>query len=259
MNLEERRREILLALEQSGSVRVSDLSRVLGCSEVTIRNDIKNLHDEGMLRKVHGGAVSIKPESMDRAPCLPENQPLLLREEEKRRIAAYAYEQILPLSTILIDDSTTSYYVASEILRHPDRPLSVVTNSLSTALLLHGAKHVELYMIGGSVGGRNPGTFGESAVSFISGLRVDAAFIGVHSINFGVGFASVAAPQMAVKKAIFSAADRVYVLADSSKFEGSYLFTIGPLSGAYQIVTDNGVKPEYIEQARKEHLPLIIV
>lgn len=259
MNLEERRREILLALEQSGAVRVSELSRVLGCSEVTIRNDIRNLHNEGMLRKVHGGAVSIRPESQERAPSLSENQPLLLHEEEKRRIAAYAYEQILPLSTILIDDSTTCHYIATEILRHPDRPLSVVTNSLSTALLLHGAGHVELYMVGGSVGGRNPGTFGEFAVSFISGLRVDAAFIGVHSINFGVGFASVAAPQMAVKKAIFVAADRVYVLADSSKFERSYLFAIGPLADAYQIVTDSGVKPEYIERARGEHLPLVIV
>ncbi len=160
---------------------------------------------------------------------------------------------------ILIDDATSTYYLAMLIRDHPEKPVAVVTNSLLVGVLLHGVQHVDLYMAGGSVGGRHAATFGEAAIHFISGLHVDAAFIGVHSINIDVGFTSIAAPQMEVKKAILKTTDKVYVLADSSKFEGGYLFVVGPMDSAYQYITNNKVKPEYLERARRENIPLVVV
>ncbi len=257
MYLEERRKKILEELEKSGTVRVADISRMLDCSEVTIRNDIQAMHEAGLLRRVHGGAIRPETPSSEEQ-YLPDDPTLHRHEAEKREIAAYAYRQIKPQDMILIDDATTSYYLAMMIRDNPDKQVAVVTNSLLVGVLLHGAKHVDLYMVGGSVGGRHAATFGETAAHFISGLHVDAAFIGVHSINMDVGFTSIAAPQMEIKKAILKSTDRVYVLADSSKFEGGYLFVVGAMDSAYQIITDNKVKPEYLERARKENIPLVV-
>lgn len=64
---------------------------------------------------------------------------------------------------------------------------------------------------------------GDAAIQNIEQFRVDKAFIGVHGVNFDVGFTSIAAPQMQVKRAILEISDEVYVLADSSKFGGGYL------------------------------------
>ena len=257
MYLEERRRKILEELEKRGTIRVSDISRQLDCSEVTIRNDIQAMHEAGLVQRVHGGAIRPEAPFTDEQ-YLPDDPTLHRHETEKREIAAYAYKQIKAQDMILIDDATTSYYVAMMIRDNPDKQVAVVTNSLLVGVLLHGVKHVDLYMVGGSVGGRHAATFGESAVRFISGLHVDAAFIGVHSINMDVGFTSIAAPQMEIKKAILKSTDKVYVLADSSKFEGGYLFVVGSMKDAYRFITDSRVKPEYIERARRDNVPLII-
>ncbi|MBP3737084.1 MAG: DeoR/GlpR transcriptional regulator [Lachnospiraceae bacterium] len=257
MYLEERRRKILEELEKNGTVRVADISRQLNCSEVTIRNDIQAMHESGLLRRVHGGAILPAAASAEEQ-YLPDDPTLHRHEAEKREIAAAAYKLVKPQDMILIDDATTSYYLAMQIRDNPEKPVAVVTNSLLVGVLLHGAKHVDLYMVGGSVGGRHAATFGEAAVHFISGLHVDKAFIGVHSINMDVGFTSIAAPQMEVKKAILKSTDKVFVLADSSKFEGGYLFVVGPMTSAYQIITDSKVRPEYVERARRENIPLVI-
>ena len=116
-----------------------------------------------------------------------------------------------------------------------------MTNSLIAGNELAGVGHVELFMIGGYVTGHLAATRGDAAIQNMSKFHVDKAFIGVHSINFNVGLTSIATPQMEVKKAIIKAAEKVYVLADSSKFGGGYLSVICPTNEVYKIITS----PEY--------------
>lgn len=252
--MEERRRAILRELNDKGQVRVADLSKMFGCSEVTIRSDIKCMDQEGLLIRTHGGALRIEKESRRKYSA----ESVYRYTERKRRIAAGAYEFIEDRDTIIIDDASSSFYLAVHIKEHPEKRLAVVTNSLLVGNELAGIGHVELYMVGGHVGGHLAATMGDAALSNMDQFHVDKGFIGVHSINFDVGLTSIATPQMQIKKAILKASDQVYVLADSSKFGGGYVAVICPIHEVYKIITDNEVRPEYINKAQQMGVPLVI-
>ena len=215
--MEERRNEILKELDRKGRVKVTDLSKEFGCSEVTIRNDIKAMDIEGLLKRTHGGAVKVETET------------------ERKYSAETIYRNVTQKKRI-----------------------AVVTNSLIAGNELAGVGHVELFMIGGYVAGHLAATMGDVAIQNMSKFHVDKAFIGVHSINFNVGLTSIATPQMEVKKAIMKAAEKVYVLADSSKFGGGYLSVICPTNEVDKIITDDGVSKEDIQKAKELDIPLVI-
>ena len=252
--MEERRRAILREVEEKGKVRVADLSRRFGCSEVTIRNDIRNMDAEGLLVRTHGGAVKLEKE-MERKYSA---ESIYRNTERKKKIAACAYEFIEDRDTIIIDDASSSFYLAVHIRQHPEKRLAVVTNSLLVGNELAGVSHVELYMVGGHVGGHLAATMGDDALFNIELFHVDKGFIGIHSINFDVGLTSIATPQMQVKKAILKSAGETYVLADSSKFGGGYVSVICPMRDVYKIITDDEVSREYIRKAQQLEVPLVI-
>ncbi|MEF9941891.1 MAG: DeoR/GlpR family DNA-binding transcription regulator [Lachnospiraceae bacterium] len=252
--LQERRNNILEEVQENGSVKVADLSAKLQCSEVTIRNDIKHMDEQGLLKRTHGGAM--KMEEVAERKYTAES--IYRHTKLKKQIAACAYEYINDRDTIIIDDASSSFYLAEYIKRHTEKHLAIVTNSLLVGNELAGIKQVELFMVGGTVGGNLAATMGDIAVENLRQFHVDKAFIGVHGINFDVGLTSIATPQMQVKKAILKAAQEVYVLADSSKFGGGYLSVICPLHQVHKIITDDQVKPEYIKRAEKEQVSLVI-
>lgn len=252
--MRERRQRILQELEENGKVRVADLSRKLQCSEVTIRNDIKCMDEEGLLKRTHGGAFFIQRESTRKY----EAESIYRNTERKKKIAVCAYEFVTDRDTIILDDASSTFYLALHIKKHPEKKLVVVTNSLPVGNELAGLDHVDLYMVGGNVGGNLAATMGDSAVHNIEQFHVDKAFIGVHGINFEVGLTSIATPQMQVKKAILKVSEEVYVLADSSKFRGSYLSVICPIGDIHKIITDNEASEENIRKAQKHEVPLVI-
>lgn len=252
--MEERRREILQELNEYGKVKVADLSKRLGCSEVTIRNDIKIMDREGLLKRIHGGALRLD-KGVDRKYSA---ESIYRNTARKRQIAACAYEYIEDRDTIIIDDASSSFYLAVHIKEHPEKRIAVVTNSLLVGNELADVRHVELYMVGGHVGGHLAATMGDSALQNMEQFHVDKGFIGVHSINFDVGLTSIATPQMQIKRAILKAASQVFVLADSSKFGGGYVSVICPVNQVHKIITDSQIAPEYVRKAEREQIPLII-
>ena len=207
--MEERRNEILKELDRKGRVKVTDLSKEFGCSEVTIRNDIKAMDIEGLLKRTHGGAVKVEKETERKYSA----ETIYRNVTQKKQIAEAAYEFLDDRDTIIIDDASTSFYLAQEIKNHPEKRIAVVTNSLIAGNELAGVGHVEL---------------------------------------------SIATPQMEVKKAIMKAAEKVYVLADSSKFGGGYLSVICPTNEVDKIITDDGVSKEDIQKAKELDVPLVI-
>lgn len=252
--MQERRQKILEEVDEKGKVRVADLSRKFGCSEVTIRNDIKCMDQEGLLVRTHGGAIRIEKEQTRKY----ESESVYRYTDRKQKIAACAYEFIEDRDTIIMDDASSTFYLALHIKKHPEKRLAVVTNSLLIGNELAGVDHVDLYMVGGHVGGRIAATMGDPAVRNIEQFHVDKAFIGVHGINFDVGLTSIGTPQMQIKQAILKSTEKVYVLADSSKFGGGYLSVICPIKDVYKIITDNEVSSENIKKAREHEVPLVI-
>lgn len=252
--MQERQRIILQELEEYGKVRVAELSGKLGCSEVTIRNDIKAMEKEGLLQRTHGGAIALEQERKRKYSA----ESIYRHVEQKKAIAACAYEYIDDRDTIILDEASSTFYLAQHIKQHSEKHVAIVTNSLLVGNELEGVKHVELYMIGGYVGGHLAATMGDAAVENMAHFHVDKAFIGVHGINFDVGITSIGTPQMQVKQAILKAAEQVFVLADSSKFGGGYLSVICPLRKIHKIITDSEIDQKYVKLAKREQVSMVI-
>lgn len=246
---------ILSKLEAAGQVKVRELSQELGCSEVTIRTDIQKLEDRGLLKRVHGGAIK-EAESIPMS-MIPGN--ILKNADVKKRIAKRAYQYIKPEDTIILDDSSINYYLAREIEAHPESSVIVVTNSLIVSVILSSCSHVMLFMVGGQIGGKLPAAMGELAVSMLSNFKAAKAFISAHGVNFNVGITSIGTPQLQVKKAILNVADKIYLLADSSKFGGGYLMVAAPLERIERIITDDGISEEDLHLANKNKVALDVV
>ncbi|MDO4976472.1 MAG: DeoR/GlpR family DNA-binding transcription regulator [Eubacteriales bacterium] len=256
--MEERREAILQQVHQKGKVNVADLSKEFGCSLVTIRKDIQALHDAGLVKRIHGGAVRNHREDLVKY----DSESIFRDVEKKEKIANLAYEYLEDEDIIIIDDASSSFYLALVILDHPEKRLTVITNSIPVANELTRADHVELFMIGGLVqknkGTQISATMGETALNNISQFHVNKAFIGVHSINFKVGLISVGSPQMLVKKEIMKVSEKVFVLANSTKFGGSYLSVICPTQDVYKIITDDEISPENLALAKETNCPLVV-
>ena len=246
---------IINCLEQHGSVKVSDLSRELKCSEVTIRSDIQKLEDRGLVRKVHGGAVKAEEQLM--IPYQVGNVSKNI--EEKKRIAAKAYEYIDDQDTVILDDASVNYYLAQRIKEEPFKHLIVITNSLVCAGILASTEHVELFIVGGQVGGKLSAAMGDIAINTLANFHADKAFISAHGINFSAGVTSIGSPQMQVKKAILQASKEVYLLVDSSKFGGGYVLVVCPLDRIERIITDRGIKTEDLELAKSKQVNIDVV
>src|SRR6476620_7018700 len=144
LNLE-RRTKILELLEKRGQVAVPDLSRRFKTSEVTIRNDLKALHERGLVRRAHGGAIKIATVSMD--PYLKIKAEL--HADEKRRIGAAAAALVKDGDSIILDSGTTTQQIARQIKTRKD--LKVITNGLNIAMELFGAKDIQLIFLGGVI------------------------------------------------------------------------------------------------------------
>ncbi len=265
----ERRRRILDVLHRDGRVNVNELSRMLQCSAVTIRSDIRALEGDRKLVRTHGGAVLIDEDRLsymdglsgrekDRFPHYP-GKSLYDMVAEKTRIAKCAYDLIENEDSLFLDDASATFYLALEIRDHREKNVSVVTNSLLVASELANLAHVEVGIVGGIVGGRQPSTLGERAASRIADLTVDKAFMGVHGVNLDVGLTSLAQPQKMVKQAILKTTDEVYVLADSSRFSYQSKNVICPFYMVKGIISDSGVPEQERNLAKKRGVNLITV
>lgn len=255
MKMTERLEVIIDEVQTNGSVNVIDLSNRLGCSEVTIRSDIRKLDEQGVLKKTYGGAVKIeKGLSVEFVPG-----ECFLNSDKKYRIAKKAFEYIVNRDSIMIDDSTTGYYLAKYIKEHPEKHIVVVTNSLISAAELSTARHVDLFVVGGQVMGNPPSALDNIAVNAMGQFHVNKAFVGVNGINLKVGLTSMGTPQMDLKREIIKMANQTYVIADSSKFGNSNLFTVCPMDDIYKVITDTDVTKETVHLAKKVNVDMDIV
>jgi DeoR/GlpR family transcriptional regulator of sugar metabolism len=256
INMAQKRIEFILQeLDEKGSVRVADLSKQLKCSEVTIRNDIQKLEEKGLLFRTHGGATKLGAQV-----TVAFNAGNVYKcADKKQRIAEKAYEYIENRDTIILDDGSISYYLAKCIKENTSKHLVVITNSLVAAGILADLKHVDLYLLGGQVGGKLAATMGDVTIRNLEECHADKAFISAYGINFDVGITSIDSPQMQVKKAILKAANKIFLLVDSSKFGGGYVLAVCPLSSISRIITDDEIEKDYIDMAKRDHVELDIV
>lgn len=277
--MQDRRKRIVDEVLKRGKISVEELSRMYDCSLVTIRSDIRALQEEGKVMRSRGYALrndyAAFQENQTKKPHnrLPETASMDWAEEKnekylkagvykdaekKQRIARYAYKMIEENEMIIIDEASTTFYLALEIKRHSEKVINVVTNSLLTAYELSDLAHVNLYMVGGQVGDRLLCTEGQETVNRYHNLHVQKAFIGARGVNFDVGLTSITESQLGNKRAIIGAAEQVIVMVDSSKFGVGYLTRVCPFDDVDRIITDDSIHQKYIDMAKEREISLYV-
>lgn len=206
----ERKIEIVRLLQARGTVNINQLAEKFGVTKVTIRSDIDSLETRGLLVRTHGGAA------------LPEDHHLVRRithtirerKKEKEGIARVARTLIEPGSTVLIDSGSTTAILARHL---KDMRLNVITNSVLVLQELAGSETVELLVCGGALRKPDMALIGEVARSFYEQINPDVAFLGAngYSVEKGISCANLIEAQ--TKKHMIKCAQKVCLLADSSK------------------------------------------
>ena len=233
----QRRAAILAIVEEHGAARVSELVEQLGVSDMTVRRDIDRLDGEGLLERVHGGAVAATPRATDEPGFTAKST---LMTAEKQAIAQEAAHLVQPGATIGISAGTTTYELARAVRDVPQ--LTVVTNSVPVAQLLHesqAAGHV--VVLTGGVRTPSDALVGPVAVTALSGLHVDRLFLGAHGIDRAAGLTTPNLVEAETNRAMVRSARTVCVLADHTKMGIVGLSTFMDLGDVDTLVTDSGI------------------
>ncbi|MGP3918175.1 DeoR/GlpR family DNA-binding transcription regulator [Nonomuraea sp. 10N515B] len=233
----ERLQFIMNALRAQDSVSVAELAAEHGVSEMTIRRDLDELAQQGVVRRVRGGALSLLLRG--------EEPPFGVREREaveaKRRIGAEAAALIADGEAVVLDGGTTALDVARALA---DRRLTVLPLALQAVSLLAAAPRVRLVLPGGEVRKGELNVMGPLTESSIKALRFDTAVIGCCGLSAEHGLTAHDLPEVAVKQAAIAAARRVIVVCDSGKFSRTAFGAVCPISRLDVVVTDSGIPRE---------------
>lgn len=230
MLTEERHQRILERLRTQGRVLASDLSAEFEVSPDTVRRDLRELDEAGLLRRVHGGALPRRGDT-DPLPVRAQRAP-----EAKASIARRAAGIVTDGQVVMLDGGTTTLEVARAL---PERlRATVVTNSLPIALELCERPGVEVLVIGGNLRARSRVTVGAAAVAALRAIRADVLFLGVCGLHPEIGVSVEDAEEGEGKRAMIAGAAEVVGLADHDKLGTALPFVVAPMTAVTKLVTD---------------------
>lgn len=249
MFAQERQERILTLLKEKKRVDINELIEIFQVSGATLRSDIRELENMGLLTRTHGGAL-YKGDVYTPENTLNDRKSLHQREKEV--IAAEAVAWISQGDTILLDSGTTTFELAR--LLKTGYKLTVITNDLPIAMELQGSEDINLVLIGGSIRTNFECTFGTAAVEFLQTLTVDKLFLSPNALSLSNGASTPSLEMAGVKKAMIRRANEVYMLCDSSKMgtrAANRFAELGEFSG---IAIDNQIRKEDLEKLKKQGL-----
>jgi DeoR/GlpR family transcriptional regulator of sugar metabolism len=225
-----RKQAILGELKREGQVVAKALSEVFGVSEDTIRRDLRELAAEGLLQRVHGGALPSSPAAGDFV------QRQGISTDAKSALASKAASLISPGQVVIFDGGTTCV----ELARHLPSALqaTVVTHSPSVAVALVDHPGVEVVMIGGRLFKHSIVTVGAAAIEAIGHIRADTYFMGVTGVHPTEGLSTGDLEEAYVKRALVARAAEVVVLASAEKLNAASPYVIAEATAVTTLVVE---------------------
>ncbi len=238
MNAVERQLKIREMLESKQFLDLGDLCRELGTSRPSLRRDLLALESQNVLKRVHGGAVSVRP---------GKDQPFNFEtartqfSREKSRIAKLAAGLVSDGQTVVLDGGSTVAAVARELV---GRSLQVVTNSLPIAEILLDAPGIELTLTGGYLHPPIRVMLGPLCEQMLSAVRADMLIMGIGSIT-ETGLSNNNTLVVGSERKMIEISSKVVIVADHSKFGRGAMIPLAPLDVADVIISDDQLPPEY--------------
>lgn len=230
----QRKKHILEILAREKQVLSGELSQRFAISEDSIRRDLRELAAEGLLQRVHGGAL---PASVAIAPYEIRKN---VQTRSKQIVAAKAVKLIKPGQVVIVDGGTTTTEMIG--LLPKDIPFTLVTHSPGIAVGLIDFPLIEVIMIGGRLFRHSVVNVGSAMIDAVSHINADLFFMGVTGIHASAGFTTGDYEEAGAKRALSRRAAETVVMASDEKMNAASAFAIGPLSLASTVIVDS--KPD---------------
>ncbi len=247
-----RQAHIMEVLIKEEAMSVSELAELLDVSSVTIRKDLNELEQAGKLYRSHGKARIINPFTLNRSVSEKEK----MAPEQKDAIGREAAKLIDRDDSIIIASGTTVHALARNI--KPIHRLTVVTASLQVSVILSQDESNDIIQLGGMLRHSSLSVVGQYSKSILENCSFSKLFIGVDGIDFNYGFTTTDMREAELNQQMMRAAQKVIVLADSTKFGRRGFAKIGNIEDIDMIITDSGVNPNVVKQIEEHGIEVIV-
>lgn len=244
---------ILEKLAKKKHLEVSDLCDLLNVSAVTIRKDLRLLEEKGLLFKTHGGASLENPYINEKA--IGEKEKISVAE--KNGIAQRAALLIDENDSIMIASGTTVQAFSKFI--KPKNKLTVITSSLYVVLHLMHDKNVEILQLGGYIRHSSGSVIGSYAEHILGNISCSKLFLGVDGFDLDYGLSTTNLEEAQLNKKMLQSAQKIIVLADSSKFGKKSFAKICDLNEIHELITDNGITSTIKKKIEEKGVKVTIV
>lgn len=245
----QRKKRILDILAAEKQVLSGELSQRFGVSEDSVRRDLRELAAEGLLQRVHGGALPVS------AALAPFETRKNVQIDSKRAVSRKAAALIQPGQVVIIDGGTTTTEMIKQL--PADLPFTAVTHSPGIAVGLVDFPRVDVILIGGRLYKHSVVTVGASMLESINRINADLFFMGVTGVHKNAGFTTGDYEEASVKRALSARAAETVVMASQEKLNSASAFAIGPLSLASTLVVDGELDAELSALLKKQRVAVI--
>lgn len=232
---EPRRAKILEWLQEEGSARVRDLSTAFDVSEVTVRQDLERLEQEGFITRDHGGAYLNSVRQQVQTLSLQH----LANLDRKRKIGKVAAGLVEDHETIILDAGSTTTEVANHLTGR--KGLTVITNALNIALTLGAIPSFEVHMPGGHFKAPTLSLSGEKSAQYFDNLFASKLFLATAGVSVRAGLTYPSFADLPIKQAMIKASKEIYLVADSTKVNRDSFTRLGGLDLIHVFITDDGL------------------
>ena len=246
----QRRSRILEVLDEHGQVNVSELSKALGVSEVTIRNDLANLERNKLLVRAHGGAF--KTNNM----ALPVTEKKKINLDLKRKIGKKAVSMIEENDSIILDSGTTTFEISNNLSKF--ERLTVISNALDIVNNLASYDNLDVMMPGGFLQEFSMSLVGPMAERNLKQLHCNKMFLGVDGIKADVGVFTHYMEEAYLNQIMIDIAEEVIVVSDSTKFKKIGLAFIAGFNKVHKVITDDRIETEHVKMLERNNVEVII-
>ena len=250
--INERRRYILDQIAKDGFVKVAELAKTLGVTQVTIRKDLNHLETYGALQRAHGSAI--QPVHQNTDPGL--NVQKLINFEQKQKIAEVAASLIKSDDSIFLASGSTITVFAENL--KPKGKLNVVSISVNISAHLGDIPGITVMQVGGVLYGNTLSVLGAEASKTIENLYCSKVFFGVDGIDLEYGLTCGTGEEASITQKMMNSSQTTIVLADSSKIGKRGFARICDIADVDILITDSGIPMDIRRKIEDLGVKLII-
>lgn len=255
---QERHESIVELVNHKGQCSVEALAKMFNVTTMTIRRDLQSLEEQGVIRRIHGGAMPLKLRWNILEP--PWMERLDFCAIEKNRIGSYAANLIKPNDKVFIGTGSTTYYVAEALVEREDLgpDFIVITNAITISNILAKYSKINCLVVGGFIRHSELSLVGHFSQSTLDSLRVDKVIMGIRGIHPEHGLTSDYPEDLKLDRSIMNISDEVYIVADHTKLGYVSASLTAPVTDMHMLITDQKADKEIVQFLRKKGVQVIL-